>query len=344
MNMRFFRFLVLSAVLAVILQFTGVVGVVNAADKWTKPISIGSGGVGSSHYTIQIGCASLITRYAGISATCEATKWSAANVDLLRQGDIELSSCTSDAVYDAWRGSDYFKGKQQDFVRIYHSGYTSCCVFVTKTNSGIKKAEDLKGKRVYAWKTTSPIMMRWTLATLYAAGLTKEDVTMMDEVSTKEAVTALKEGRCDAALIVGSIPTAAVIELTSTMDCTVLPAPANVQKVLDEQFPFVIQLDLPANTYKGQTKAIKILGCKTHMICHRDLPNDLIYRVTKALMEHPDEVQAIHPAAKSVTLEGVFVKAQAPFHPGAIEYYKEVGAWTDEMEKFQVAKMAEIKK
>lgn len=330
-------------VIAIVFHITGFVGSDVAEGKWTKPISIGSGSVGSSHYTIQTGCADIITRYAGISATCEATKWSAANVDLLRNKKIELSSCTSDAVYDAWIGSDYFKGKQQDFVRIYHTGYTSCCVFVTKAGSGIKKAEDMRGKRVYAWKSTSPIMMRWTLATLYGAGLTKDDVIMMDEVSTKEAVSALKEGRCDASLIVGSIPTSAVIELTSTMDCVVLPAPENVQKVLDEQFPFVTLLDLPANTYKGQTKDIKILGAKTHMICHRALPNDLIYRVTKALMEHPDEVRAIHPAAKTVNLENIFANPQAPYHPGAIEYYKEKGVWTDEMQKFQDAKLAEIR-
>lgn len=305
------------------------------AETWTKPISIGSGSIGSSHYVIMTGIAGLITKYMGLSATTEATKWSADNVDLLRNKEIELSSCTADAVYDAWKGEDYFKGKPQKFLRLIHSGYTSCATTVTRADSGIKTHADLKGKRFYAWMPTSPIYQRWCKVILEANHLSRENLTLMNVVSTTEAVTALNERRCDAVLIVGSIPTAAVIEVTNTITSFIIPIGEKEIRVMRERYPFVIPLTLPANTYKGQDKEIFIQGAKTHVICREDLPDELIYRVTKTIMEYPSEVGAIHPAAKEITLKNFFGNIQAPFHPGAIKYYKETGVWTTDMQKIQ---------
>ena len=330
----------LSSILVVVCLLCGMslLGVVKeAAAAWTKPISIGSGSVGSSHYAIMSGVAALITKYVGINATTEATKWSADNVDLLRNKEIELSSCTADAVYDAWKGEDYFKGKPQRFMRLIHSGYTSCATTVTRADSGIVTHADIKGKRFYAWMPTSPIYQRWCKVILDANHLTKENITLMNVVSTTEAVTALTERRCDVALIVGSIPTAAVIEVTNTIPCRILPIGEKEIRMMKERYPFVFPLTLPANTYKGQDKEIYIQGAKTHIICREDLPEELIYRITKALMEHPNEVTAIHPAAKEVTLKNFFGNIQAPFHSGAIKYYKEAGLWTPEMQKVQNA-------
>ena len=328
----------LSTILLVVCVLAGMrflTGLKEASAAWTKPISIGSGSIGSSHYVIMTGIAGIITKYVGVNATTEATKWSADNVDLLQKKEIELSSCTADAVYDAWKGEDYFKGKPQKFMRLIHSGYTSCATTVARADSGIKTHADLKGKRFYAWHPTSPIYQRWCKVILEGNKLSKENLTLFNVVSTAEAVTALKEGRCDAALIVGSIPTAAVIEITNTIPCSILPIGENETRIMKERYPFVFPLTLPANTYKGQDKEIFIQGAKTHIICREDLPDEFIYRVTKTIMERPSEVGAIHPAAKEVILKNFFGNIQAPFHPGAIKYYKEVGVWTPDMQKIQ---------
>jgi hypothetical protein len=136
---------------------------------------------------------------------------------------------------------------------------------------------------------------------------------------------------------VGSIPTAAVIEVTNTIPCRILPIEEKEIRVMKEKYPFVFPLTLPVNTYKGQDKEMYIQGAKTHIICREDLPDELIYRITKALMEHPNDVGAIHPAAKEVTLKNFFGNIQAPFHPGAVKYYKEAGVWTADMQKIQDA-------
>ena len=55
-------------------------------------------------------------------------------------------------------------------------------------------------------------------------------------------------------------------------------------------------------------------------------PEELVYLVTKAVMENFDDFKAQHPAfgfleKKNMTKDGL----SAPLHPGAIKYYKEAG-------------------
>jgi TRAP transporter TAXI family solute receptor len=334
---QFFLVLSLIGLLTIVTFSLSGRNVIAAEETWTKPISIASGSIGSSHYVVMSGIAAVITKYANITATVEATQWSAANVDLLRDKEVEVASCTSDAVYDAWNGYDYFKDRPQRFLRLIHSGYTSCGAIVAREDSGIQKPSDLKGKRFYAWMPTSPIYMRWCNLTLEANHLSKTDLNLMNVVSTKEAVQALVDNRADAAIIVGSIPTAAIIELTNTIPCRIISLTEREISLMNSKYPFVFPLTLPAHTYKGQDKEMTIFGVKTHIVTNAELPNDLIYRVIKSIMEHPNEVVGIHPAAKTVILKDFFVKPQAPFHPGAIKYYKEAGVWTPEIQKVQDA-------
>jgi TRAP-type uncharacterized transport system substrate-binding protein len=52
---------------------------------------------------------------------------------------------------------------------------------------------------------------------------------------------------------------------------------------------------------------------------------DLVYRVTKTIFDHRDELLAICPLLRDMTLQDAQKTIAIPFHPGAIKYYKERG-------------------
>ena len=52
-------------------------------------------------------------------------------------------------------------------------------------------------------------------------------------------------------------------------------------------------------------------------------------------MESQKELEAVHNVGKEWTLKNSVKKPPAPFHPGAIKYFKEKDAWSAALEQTQ---------
>ena len=64
----------------------------------------------------------------------------------------------------------------------------------------------------------------------------------------------------------------------------------------------------------------------TTLVTSADVPEDVVYAVTKALFDNLDEFKTMHPAfasldAKTMVTSGVC----APVHAGALRYFREAG-------------------
>ena len=85
---------------------------------------------------------------------------------------------------------------------------------------------------------------------------------------------------------------------------------------------------VPDNPYPGVKSGYKTVGYLASLICHKDMPDDLVYDVTKILFEK----QAVKDVFKGVegaldlkyALSGI-KDGEVLIHPGAIKYYREVG-------------------
>jgi hypothetical protein len=61
------------------------------------------------------------------------------------------------------------------------------------------------------------------------------------------------------------------------------------------------------------------------MVARNDLPEDLVYRFTKAIFDDLKQFHDAHAAAKSLTLETALSGMPVPLHPGAEKFFKEKG-------------------
>ena len=90
------------------------------------------------------------------------------------------------------------------------------------------------------------------------------------------------------------------------------------------------RLIIPAGSYNGIDTDVHTYTLPQMWLCRKDLSEDLVYQIIKAVYENAEEKNAIHPLAKMYTIENAFrgtPGVPVGFHPGAIKYYKEKGAW-----------------
>lgn len=85
--------------------------------------------------------------------------------------------------------------------------------------------------------------------------------------------------------------------------------------------PFTIK----AGTYPGQDKDIQTVAQPNFLAVREDVPEDVVYLITKTVYENLPFLQGIHAATKAMSIERAIAGLPMPLHPGALRYYKEVG-------------------
>ena len=83
---------------------------------------------------------------------------------------------------------------------------------------------------------------------------------------------------------------------------------------------------IPAGTYKTTTDDVTTFGVMATFVSHENVPEDVVYEVTRAVMENLDDFRSLHPAFRNLDPADMIVNGlSAPIHPGAAKYYAEQG-------------------
>ncbi len=83
--------------------------------------------------------------------------------------------------------------------------------------------------------------------------------------------------------------------------------------------------ELPAGTYPNQTEPVRSVASPNVLAVNVDVPEDVVYHVTRVIWENLRILQDIHAATRDMELEKAIRGLGAPLHPGATRYYREVG-------------------
>jgi TRAP transporter TAXI family solute receptor len=199
---------------------------------------------------------------------------------------------------------------------------------VTVSGKGIRSIKDLKGKKVSIDVPGSGCaVMAQAMLQEYGFDLQK-DLTIA-HLSQNESVQALKDGIVDAVFFNFAYPGAAVLDLAATRDIVLIPVePAMADKII-KKFPYYVRITIPAKTYPKVDYDVLCVGDSNVMVANRKMDDTVAYKVVKAIFENVDKGQwalkNVHPIAAQLTPQNA-VNSPIPLHPGAIKYFKEVGA------------------
>jgi TRAP transporter TAXI family solute receptor len=258
-----------------------------------------------------------------VNATAETSGCSVVNLRLMEQGQASAAICQNDAVYFGANGLKFFEGKKATKPRGVLMLYDEHLHVATTKQSGIKRIEDLKGKRVRIGFPGS-IATENAVILLEAYGLTEKDMKAY-QMSLSDAFEQLKDGNIDVLIEPTGAPAAGFLDVAHTRDMVLLPVDKGHSDKIYKKYPFLSPAVIPAGTYKGTTQDHPTLAVTCMLIASSDLPTDMVYNLTKSIFQNLNILGESHVKGKLVTMETALKGMPIPLHPGAEKYYKEVG-------------------
>lgn len=287
-------------------------------------IALGGGVSGGTFAMLGAGMATVLSNNVeNLSVTCEGTSGSVEACKLVGAGDLAFALSASDAFYTATVGTGSFEGTPIDNLRIVVGGYDAPFHVIVRADSDIQSMADLKGKRITA--SAGNTIQNQLPFIMEAYGYAPEDYTAVP-LSQSEGADALKDGNVDCIIQTTGIGSSAYMDLTTSVECRFLALDQDKVDAIHAKLPYVTQAVIPAGSYKGQDE--DILSCTTtnFLITSADVSEEMVYAVAKALNVHNEEFTEIHYLGARFTPEFTVANQVIELHPGAVKYYKEIGA------------------
>ena len=279
----------------------GVAGCGGGGEK-EQFINIATGGTAGTYYPIGGAIAEVLNKN-GMNASAQSTGASVANINMLKDKQVELAIVQNDITYYAVNGEEMFKdsGKVENLKGIA-SLYPETCQFVVREDSGIKSINDLKGKRVAVGAAGSGAEAN-ARQILEAYDITYDDISEQF-LSFAEGSYALKDGTVDAAFVTAGYPTASVQDIASQNKIRLLPVGDEQIKKLADKYSFYTKTTVPSGTYQGFNEEIQTVSVMAILVANDKIDAALGEKLTKAIFDNLDKIAAAHSAGKNITKEG----------------------------------------
>ncbi|MFH1137976.1 MAG: TAXI family TRAP transporter solute-binding subunit [Pseudomonadota bacterium] len=300
-----------------------------------KKLIIATATPGGTYHPVGAALASLIgaklSQARGITAAAVNSAGSGENLRLLANKTADLAILQALFGLEAYHGRGAYEGRAvKDFaaVTMLWENVEHFVVLGDQAKTGTMADLQGFGKKFSIGSKGSGTEGSGR-AILSALGLDPDRDLALEFLGYDDSAQAMLDGRIFGANIPAGPPAPAVARLHAE------PGPGKV-KVLDftdEQLaairrshPIWTRYVIAAGTYPGQDRPINTIAQPNFLACRSDLPEETVYLITKTIYENLPLLEKAHPATAAMSLERAVLGLPAPLHPGALKYYREVGA------------------
>lgn len=315
--------------LSMVFSMVSMVMVACSGSSQPRFLSIATGGSGGVYFPYGGALAKLISeKVPGVQATAEVTNASVDNLKLMQLGRVDLALTLADTLAEAVRGRGPFKETGAiGSVRTVAVLYTNYMHVVVRDGAGIKRVADLKGRTVSVGSPSSGTELL-SDRVLAAAKIDPRTGIVRHTLSVAESAGALKDGKLDAFFWSGGVPTPAIQDLAATPGITIaLVAQDDLLLFMQRDYGELYRLAMiPGGVYRGLDREVATVGVTNLLVASSSLDDELVYKITKAMFDGKAALVAGHPEARHLAPPSSLDASPAPFHPGALRYYKETGA------------------
>jgi TRAP transporter TAXI family solute receptor len=238
-------------------------------------------------------------------------------------GKMDIAYTYNGTAGDAWESRPPFKKKLTN-VRFLANMYITPFTIVALKETGIKTFEDLKGKRFspgkkgYTGKITFDRMLK-------EYGMSYDDLGKVTLVGYSDGALLMKDKHIDFYAMITMTPSAPFLDVATFFPLTLVNYKPEILDRMCEKYDMV-KVTVPAKDYPGQDEENPTVGFGACFIIRKDLPEDLVYGITKSMWGEFKRFHQIQPKLKDhVLIKNALLGITVPLHRGAYKYYKEVG-------------------
>jgi TRAP transporter TAXI family solute receptor len=300
-----------------------------------KLLKIGTASPGGNWYLSGAALAPALEKaLPGVKVT-STTGGSVSNTMKVNSGkELQIGLSIANVQYQGYNGMPPFFKAPLKNVRFIGTIETMIWQMVVPRKSDIHSVNDVKDKRI------NPGKAGWgdrVIATnvLKAHGLTFDKIKanggVVNSLGFNDAATMMQDGHLDCEMTYGAIMPF-LLNLDTRPGLRWLPFSGKERDAFLSEDLSVgwFKAVLKKGAYDGVKEDLDGVGVHTTVIVNKDLPDDMVYTITKVLFESGFQNDIFKNAEKkgfpkTCDLKTVKHAATIPVHPGAMKYFKEKG-------------------
>ena len=273
--------------------------------------------------------AKVVVEKAGIKSTVSAQQ--SHGHEAVNDGAAELSVVTISDLQQFVTGTIDWAGKgEKKNIRMIGAMIPIMTVGYVKLDSDIKALKDVKGKRVPWGFPVQKSVQRVVVAQLLGAGLTEKDVTPVPARNIVQSADDFASGKTDIFwFALGSGKVKQVDAKVGGLRGIPIETNAKALEAMEELVPGSYVVKLKPRPGLEQIKSeIPVQAYDVVFFTNAKTPDDVVYKITKAVYENKKDMAAVFPAMNGFDPEHMAKKYKVlEYHPGAIKFFKEKGMW-----------------
>jgi TRAP transporter TAXI family solute receptor len=247
-----------------------------------------------------------------------------ANVRGVEENKAQIGFANSATTVDGLEGRPPYPAKTTHVCQVANL-YPQYFQVVALKDAHVKSFADLKGKSLVT-QPKGNTGETLTALVLQVNGMSYSSLAKTNfQAGYTDAVDMMKDGHAQVFTLGTTSPASAVMDLASGRDIDLVPVDDKTMNELHRMNPGYHKLVIKAGTYPKQDKDVPAIGYSTHIVARCDLPEEMVYQMTKMMATHVVDMAAVVKPIEGLTAKDMAVDIGVPFHKGAVKYYKEVG-------------------
>jgi len=300
-----------------------------AAPASAQMYAFGSGKQGSFTYSASAAIAKVAADH-GMNIRLQPFGGQSAFVPGISAGEIQFGIANELDAYYAVTGEAIYKGKPQNNLRVLTILTPLYSDLYVRKDSSIKTPADLKGKRVPTGYVSQKVLGILTQAVLANGGVTLDDVQHVPVPNVIGGANEFEQDKADTFMF--AVGSGKVAEVNAKVGgIRVLPidpspkAMERTRKFVPVAYASKIE---PGKGRAGVDAPTWVFAVDFLVLVNKDVPDTEVYKLAKIMHDNKAGLAAGFGALHGFDPNRMAKEvSKLQFHPGAIKYYKEIGAW-----------------